>query len=88
MTRRLRLYLAATALATGCAVAIAPLATGHGAVCISGTPGMPSGGCVAATNNPDWILGFLVAVAAYIALVGIILLAQRPRKARELFQLK
>ena len=72
MSLRLRLWLAAVSLAAGLVVAIAPMETGHGAACIIGMPGNGGGGCVAATNNPDWIAGALVAVAAFVLLVGII----------------
>jgi hypothetical protein len=81
MSRRFGLYLGVVALAIGFVVALAPMATGHGGVCIDGTMAVPhgSGGCTAATNNPDWIAGSLVAVAAYILLVGLILSARALR---------
>ena len=78
MSRQFRLFPAVVALATGFAVAFAPLAIGHGEWCI-GAPTMP-GGCTAATSNPDWIAGFLVGAAAYILLVGLIPSARVLRK--------
>ena len=86
MLARYRLFLAVAgvSVATGLAVAIVPMTQGHGAGCYPGPPSYAptpslSNNCWAATNNPDWIAGFVVAGVVYALLVGLILSARALR---------
>lgn len=77
MLERYRLFLvvAGVSVALGLATALVPITSGHKAWC----GGIDNQTCFLATNNPDWVAGFWVAVVVYAVLVGLILSARALR---------